>query len=91
MTASTDMRAASRSCQGYEGGYISHTVPAVDSLGAGAQQEEWVECGHTRCVMMQDAVPVVRPLQNHLPVVTHRTTVAGFAMPQYLHVTCMMI
>lgn len=36
----------------------------------------------TRCVMMQDAVPVTRPLQNHLPVVRHLTTQAGLWMPQ---------
>ena len=38
----------------------------------------------TRWVTIQEAVPIVRPLQNHLPVETHLTTVAGLAMPQYL-------
>lgn len=33
---------------------------------------------------MQEAVPVTRPLQNHLPVVRHLTTQAGLWMPQYL-------
>ena len=39
-------------------------------------------CRHTRCVTMQEAVPVTRPLQNHLPEVTHFTTDAGEWMPQ---------
>ena len=34
---------------------------------------------------MHEAVPIVRPLQNHLPVGTHFTTAAGFEIPQYLH------
>lgn len=34
---------------------------------------------------MQEAVPVTRPLQNHLPEVMHFTTEAGDCMPQYLH------
>ena len=38
----------------------------------------------TRCVMTHDAEPIVRPLQNHLPVVTHLTTAAGLAIPQNL-------
>lgn len=33
---------------------------------------------------MHEAVPVTRPLQNHLPVVRHLTTQAGLWMPQYL-------
>jgi hypothetical protein len=31
---------------------------------------------------MQEAVPVTRPLQNHLPVVKHLTTQAALWMPQ---------
>ena len=38
----------------------------------------------TRCVTMQEAVPVTRPLQNHLPLFTHLTTEAALWMPQYL-------
>lgn len=34
---------------------------------------------------MHEAVPIVRPLQNHLPDDTHLTTAAAFAIPQYLH------
>ena len=34
--------------------------------------------------MMHEAVPVMRPLQNHLPVVRHLTTQAGLWTPQYL-------
>ena len=33
---------------------------------------------------MQEAVPVTRPLQNHLPLLTHLTTEAALWMPQYL-------
>jgi hypothetical protein len=33
---------------------------------------------------MHEAVPVVRPLQNHLPDLTHLTTLAALWMPQYL-------
>ena len=33
---------------------------------------------------MQEAVPVTRALQNHLPDLTHFTTLAGLWMPQYL-------
>ena len=33
---------------------------------------------------MQEAVPVTRPLQNHLPLLTHFTTEAALWMPQYL-------
>ena len=36
----------------------------------------------TRCVTMHAAVPVTRPLQNHLPLVRHLTTQAGLWMPQ---------
>lgn len=38
----------------------------------------------TRWVTMQEAVPVTRALQNHLPDLTHLTTLAGVWMPQYL-------
>lgn len=33
---------------------------------------------------MQEAVPVTRPLQNHLFVLTHFTTQDVLCMPQYL-------
>ena len=35
-------------------------------------------------VTMQEAVPVMRALQNHLPVFTHFTTLDGLYIPQYL-------
>lgn len=42
----------------------------------------------TRWVSMQEAVPVTRPLQNHLLLFTHLTTQDALWMPQYLQ--CMM-
>lgn len=33
---------------------------------------------------MQEAEAWIRPLQNHLPLVRHRTTLAAAWMPQYL-------
>lgn len=33
---------------------------------------------------MQEAEACMRALQNHLPLVRHRTTLAGAWMPQYL-------
>lgn len=36
---------------------------------------------------MQEAEACTRPLQNHLPVLRHRTTLAGVLMPQYLRRT----
>jgi hypothetical protein len=33
---------------------------------------------------MHEAEPVMRPLQNHLPVERQRTTLSGLWMPQYL-------
>ena len=41
---------------------------------------------HTRCVTIQEAVPVTLALQNHLPVLTHLTTAEGVCMPQYLSI-----
>jgi hypothetical protein len=37
-----------------------------------------------RCVTMQLAVLLTRPLQNHLPLEMHFTTQAGLWIPQYL-------
>lgn len=40
---------------------------------------------------MQEAEACTRPLQNHLPVLRHRTTLAGVLMPQYLRRTARLL
>lgn len=55
-----------------------------DEFSIHGQSEGYKSRLLTKCVTMQEADPRMRPLQNHLPEVTHFTTDAGAWMPQYL-------